>query len=189
MLAGFLLLPLTSGSLVECQDTAKQTAPYRTNLSVLLSLVYSLRMFGYLSANTLHSEYAGNALLSHRSVVPVHTKKPLSLGSRGKVLHYRRSEKSVSSYIGRQHGLEREQLRLFSLHSSKPLARSQRSDTACRASASETATQKSHDLGLTLQANDSIAAAPILSGAGGGIFFWWQLGEQLISFQFSCAYL
>ncbi|CAL5223367.1 g5872 [Coccomyxa viridis] len=37
--------------------------------------------------------------------------------------------------------------------------------------------QESHDLSLTVvPPADSDASAPILSGAGGGIFFWWQLG-------------
>ena len=146
-------------------------------------------MFGHTSANTLHSDYLGNALLSHRSVLPVHSGKPLSSGSSGNVLCFTRSEKLVRSCASTQQGTERQQGRLFSPHSSKPTARSQRSDTACRASAPETAIQESHDLGLSVvQSDDSSASAPILSGAGGGIFFWWQLGEPFASFHSSYPY-
>ena len=51
---------------------------------------------------------------------------------------------------------------------------------AVRASVADTSIGKTEDLGLAVTpSDDSSTSAPILSGAGGGIFFWWQLGVIL----------
>ena len=146
-------------------------------------------MFGQATANSLHIEYHGNAVQSHSSISRLSTRKPLFPGSRKSVPCFSRPEKVVSSCSCRQQ-ISGKQCRPFSLISSKPTARSHRSGSALRASAPETATQESNDLGLTVvPPADSTASAPILSGAGGGIFFWWQLGKQFTHRFLECPVL
>lgn len=139
-------------------------------------------MFGLLTANRLHIGYSGDASQIHGSMLLSSTRKPLPSGGSGNVLCSGRPQELVSTCSGGQQGIGRKNGRSFSPCSSNTTCRSHRLDTALRASAPG-ATQEAHDLGLTVvQTSDSNASAPILSGAGGGIFFWWQLGGKAAIF-------
>ena len=86
-------------------------------------------------------------------------------------------QKLVGNYsAGQQHGSP---LRISCSQFSSAQAGTP-SSLAVRASVADTSIKKTEDLGLAVTpSDDSSTSAPILSGAGGGIFFWWQLGIPL----------
>ena len=90
------------------------------------------------------------------------------------VLVFANIQKSVSSHSARQQHLR--SLRTFCSQASSAQAGSP-SGPAVRASTADASIDKTKDLGLSVTSSDVCrTSAPILSGAGGGIFFWWQLG-------------
>ena len=83
-------------------------------------------------------------------------------------------QKLVSSHSARQH--HSKPLSIFCSQTSNA-KRGSPSGPALRASVADTSIEKTEDLGLAVTpSDDSSTSAPILSGAGGGIFLWWQLG-------------
>ena len=135
-------------------------------------------MYGQVKGN---SAFSGGTLsllsaekhLKYQKLLPcVHSKQAFAP---------RHLEKSVSSSSARQCNTALSYGRLPSKRCSTVSTQHHLPVSALRALAPETAVQGSDDLGLTVvQSEDSSASAPILSGAGGGIFFWWQLGMGLI---------
>lgn len=115
-----------------------------------------------------HCPHADNALYCS------HSQQSGSWRRQRPVLVSAKMQKLVSSHsAGQQHSRP---LRIPCSRSSNAQAGS-RSSLAVRASIADTSIEKTEDLGLAVTpSDDSSTSAPILSGAGGGIFFWWQLG-------------
>ena len=115
-----------------------------------------------------HCPHADNALYCS------HSQQSGSWRRQRPVLVSAKRQKLVSSRsAGQQHS---KPLRIACSQFSNAQAGSP-SSLAVRASVADTSIEKTEDLGLAVTpSDDSSTSAPILSGAGGGIFFWWQLG-------------
>ena len=132
--------------------------------------------FGQGSINKLpckmreHCPHADNALYCS------HSQRLNSRRRQRPALVSAKFQKLVSSHsAGQQHSKSlRRSCSQFNAQAGSP------SSLAVRASIADTSIGKTEDLGLAVTpSDDSSTSAPILSGAGGGIFFWWQLGVIL----------
>lgn len=137
----------------------------------------NVKMFGKDVAHVLHGNHLGRSPHSKGKSEHCHHQRAMLCGQERRICSTRHIEKLVSSCSARQqHTVHSNRLSASQGHAVRPS--SYRSDSAVRASVSGTSTEEAPGLAV-VQADDSCSSAPILSGAGGGIFFWWQLGDSL----------